>query len=281
MPYRQSELEAVVGRRFSGSSGGGNLERRASTDMTDQAGLDSVGKRSGQGWWKWTSLFYAFTFVAVSVVLAFSYFQPITVLPRIRLAPGFSLTNQLGERRTSEDYRGMVTIYGFSYSRCGVSGVEAMSRMQDLRQRLRETDRNDVKFALVTITVDPVHDSESILQEFAARFEANGKEGEGDVRWDFLRGDLARTKYIIGGGFGIYFGQEAGGDSTQEDPKISLEQRFVLVDGWGIIRAVYRGDTFEVDRVMRDLKWLVAETKNSNGVASLAYEAAHLFRCYP
>lgn len=248
--------------------------------MTDPAGPDHARERHGQSRLKWTNLFYGFTLAAISAVLAFTYFQPITVLPRIHLAPGFSLTNQSGEKRTSEDYRGTVTVYTFSFSRCGESGVEAMTRMQKLRQRLRETDKGKMKFALVTLTVDPAHDTEAVLREFADRFGV-GTEGEGDVRWDFLRGDPARTKYIIGGGFGVYFTHEAETDSAEEDLKITLEQRFVVVDGWGIIRAVYRGDTFEVDRVMRDLRWLMSETKNSKGVASLAYEAAHLFRCYP
>jgi protein SCO1/2 len=249
--------------------------------MADQAELNSDGTRLGRNRLRWTNLFYAFTFVAISVVLAFSYFQPITVLPRIHLAPGFSLRNQAGDKRTSEDYRGVVTVYGFTFSRSGEVGDEAMSRMRDLRQRLRETDQKDVKFALVTITVDPLHDTQPVLQEFAERYNGNSNNGEDDVRWDFLRGDPARTKYIVGGGFGVYFAHEEGSGSAQEETKITLEQRFVLVDGWGIVRSVYRGDTFEVDRVMRDLQWIVAETKNSKGVASLAYEAAHLFRCYP
>ena len=85
----------------------------------------------------------------------------------------------------------------------------------------------------------------------------------------------------MGGGFGVYFTQNDDHNPAGDEASITLEQRFLLVDGWGIVRAEYRYDTFNVDRAMKDLECLAAETRNSQGVASLAYEAAHLFRCYP
>ena len=72
----------------------------------------------------------------VVAVLSFSVFQPITVLPRIHLSPGYSLANQSGERRTSEDYRGVVALYGIFYTRQDAQGIEMMEKMQALRERL-------------------------------------------------------------------------------------------------------------------------------------------------
>jgi protein SCO1 len=72
----------------------------------------------------------------VAAVLAFNVFQPIRVLPRIRLAPGFSFRNQDGQRRTSEDYRGKVTLFTATCTRRGIDGDEATARMQAVRDRL-------------------------------------------------------------------------------------------------------------------------------------------------
>ena len=240
---------------------------------------DSSPAPTGGYRFRWVHLFYSFVAVAVLSVLAFSFFQPITVLPRVRLAPGFALENQTGQTRTSEDYRGTVTLYAVSYTRSGESGDEAMTRMGELRGRLREAPPGGLGFALVTLTVDPEHDTREVLHGYAERFGA-GEAGE-DVRWDFLRGDLLETKYIVGGGFETYYTHEPPGDDPGGDTHIRLERRFVLVDGWGIVRAEYRDDTFNADRVMRDLQWLASEAANSEGLAGLAYEAAHLFRCYP
>ena len=40
----------------------------------------------------------------------FKIFEPIQLLPRIRLAPGFSQTDQSGAQVTSEDLRGSVVL---------------------------------------------------------------------------------------------------------------------------------------------------------------------------
>ena len=60
----------------------------------------------------------AFGATLVLAVIAFATFQPIKVLPRIRLAPGFVLVDQHGDTFTSEDLRGSVTLYTFTYGGC-------------------------------------------------------------------------------------------------------------------------------------------------------------------
>jgi protein SCO1/2 len=56
---------------------------------------------------------------------------------------------------------------------------------------------------------------------------------------------------------------------------------FVLVDGAGIIRARYRTATPALEMLQRDIELLATEAYNSQGVLRYAYEAAHLFLCYP
>ncbi len=62
--------------------------------------------------------FYLFLVSLVLFVSYFAIFRPITVLPRITLAPGFIFTNTAEESVTSEDFRGGLTLYSFSYTGC-------------------------------------------------------------------------------------------------------------------------------------------------------------------
>src|SRR5512145_376724 len=81
-------------------------------------------------------LFYFASAVLVVTVLAFNVFQPIKVLPRISLAPGFVFTNQDGVRKTSEDFRGKVAVYNFTYTGCAEGCPQTTLLMRSLQNAL-------------------------------------------------------------------------------------------------------------------------------------------------
>jgi len=90
---------------------------------------------------------------------------------------------------------------------------------------------------------------------------------------------------VIGGGFGVYYEKtaqpsEGQGGHSHSDYAFVHENRFVLVDERGLIRAEYHDLTLDVDRVMRDIR-LVSREAASQGAVRYVYEAAHLFLCYP
>jgi protein SCO1/2 len=222
---------------------------------------------------------YIFPATLVVAVLAFNIFQPIKVLPRLSLAPGFSFTNQAGQRLTSEDYRSKLVLYNFTYTHCGADCEEMVAQMQALRKRLNnEADLDDLSFALVTISLDPERDTQATLREYANRFQPSQ---DNNIPWDFIAGDPLRTKYVVGGGFGLYYEKETINTGNEADYRIKFDPRFVLVDGWGIIRAMYYTDTLDTERVLSDIGYLAGEVRNSKGIARIAYEGAHLFKCYP
>jgi protein SCO1/2 len=222
---------------------------------------------------------YIFPVIFVLGLLAFNIFQPIKVLPRLSLAPGFSFTNQAGQQLTSEDYRSKLVLYNFTYTHCGADCEEMVAEMQALRNRLNtEPDLDDLSFALVTISLDPERDTPAVLGEYANRFQLSQ---DNDISWDFIAGDPLRTKYVVGGGFSLYYEKETINTDSKADYRVKFDPRFVLVDGWGIIRAVYYTDTLDTERVMSDIGYLTGEVRNSKGIARLAYEGAHLFKCYP
>ncbi|MGZ8773846.1 MAG: SCO family protein [Acidimicrobiia bacterium] len=211
----------------------------------------------------------SFAAVIFLSVFAFVIFQPVQVLPRVRLAPGFTLTDQSGERVTSEDLRGKFVLYSFTYTNCPPPCGDVDATVQAVRGRLNEVELYGNEVAFVTISVDPERDTPEALALHAADVGA-------DATWRFATtDDLGAIKDIVGGGFHTFFEQ-------QDDGTFVLDPAFVLVDGYGIIRNEYRYQTVapDVDRIVRHIGVLAEEVEKSTGAATLAYEAAHLFLCY-
>jgi protein SCO1 len=198
----------------------------------------------------------------------FAIAQPVQVLPRMALAPGFALVDQAGDRLTSEDLRGALVVYTLSYADCGdrCAGIDATMRF--LAERLDEVDTGGVPVRLVTLTVDPEHDSPDRLAAVALE-----RGADGDV-WRWVGGDPAAMKQVVGGGFEIFYAPDPEAGGVRFDPA------FILVDGWGITRARNRSGVPDVDQLLDQLRLLGNEVRASTGVARLAYEAAHLFSCY-
>ncbi|MCP4418522.1 MAG: hypothetical protein GY805_18035 [Chloroflexi bacterium] len=215
--------------------------------------------------------FYTLIIVIVGGAFAFKVFQPVQVLPRIRLAPGFALTNQDGERLTNEDLRGQFTLYAFTYTRCATPECEALNQTtREIQSQFDTLNLGGIPVSIVTISVDPEYDTPKILQTYA---ESVGAEPE---HWQWATiADPKLLKYVVGGGFETYY-------EHMEDGRIKLDPAFVLVDGWGIIRGEYRYQTQASDtqRIVRHLGVLAKEVENSVGTATVAYEAAHYFLCY-
>ena len=218
-------------------------------------------------------LLYAIPGLLIAAILAFNILQPIKVLPRVSLAPGFALTNQDAETVTSEDYRGRLVFYTFSYTSCGEPCEVTSAKLARLDGELSAQAFPGLDVSFVTISIDPENETPSDLQTLTLGAQTSLTLTQD---WDFVGGASDITKYVVGGGFGVYY------DNLQAlAGAASFEPRVVLVDGWGIIRSEYRPESFSVERALSDINYLASEIENANGVAKLAYEAAHLFRCYP
>ena len=198
-------------------------------------------------------------------VLAFNIFRPIIVLPRITLAPGYALINQSGQTVTSESRRGKISLYSFSYTNC--QSAECPQSVADIGQvwtMLQENVPASTNFDLLTIALDG--DAEMPAEMPAATSNS--------FNWHWLTGESYLIKSIVGGGFDMYF-------SVQSDKPPKFEPRYVLTDGGGVIRAIYLDAVPDSEELIRDVNFLIEEAENSDGALRLAYEAAHLFSCYP
>ncbi len=217
---------------------------------------------------RWLTAVSVFTALAIASVFAFVTFQPIQVLPRVRLAPGFSLIDSENRTLTSEDLRGRFVLYAFSYSSCeSCSSID--ETMLEIQEGLATADLRGLPVRLVTISVDP-DDTPETLAAYAAATGADSSV------WTFAAVEDDRfLADVVAGGFNTYY-------AVDGDGAITLDRSFVLVDNAGIIRNEYKyqTQTSDAERILRHLGVLAAEVENSKGAASLAYEAAHLFLCY-
>ncbi len=206
----------------------------------------------------------------ILAVMAFAIFEPIQVLPRIRLSPGYLLTDQQGETFTSEDVRGDIVLYTFRYGGCTDACAGIDSTMTEVQSRLGEVDLGTTDFRMVTISFDPENDTPEVLAAEAAEFGADGEQ------WRFVTGTESHLANVVKAGFKVWYEQE-------EDGTYSFDPTLVLVDGWGVIRGEYEYQTIksDPDKIIHHLDILAEEIRNASGAAALAYGAAHFFLCYP
>ncbi|MCA9896721.1 MAG: SCO family protein [Ardenticatenaceae bacterium] len=222
--------------------------------------------RKSSGMLIWRLFFGIFGLLSAGVIW-FSTARPITVLPRITLAPGFYFADQTGAKFTSEDLRGQIALYNFTYTHCTGSCAQTSPVMAQVQARLPQIS-SSVPLKLVTFSIDPTQDDAAALAAYADGLGAD------TAVWHFATGGEQQLKSVIGGGFSVFY-------KAQEDGSFKLDPAFFLVDGNGVIRAEYRTDAPDIEIIMRDYGLLAAEVDHSEGIYRFAYEAAHLFSCYP
>jgi protein SCO1/2 len=219
---------------------------------------------------RWLKAVAATFATLVVAAMAFAIFEPIQVLPRIRLAPGYGLVADDGSFVSSEDARGDVTLYSFAPTDCGERCDAMFATLGRVRQRIEtEVDLGDTEFRLVTVALDGVDDPEVL----ARAAQASGADG---VRWRWYGADDETTRTVVAGGFRRWY-------ERTDEGTIDFDPTFVLVDGNGLIRGDYRYQTLAADddKFVRHATILAEEIRNADGATAVAYEAAHLFLCYP
>jgi protein SCO1/2 len=242
-----------------------------------------------------TLLAYGLPVLLFAGVMAFTIFRPILVMPRVGIGPGFGLNDLEGNKVTNETMRGKVVLYSFTYTSCDTGCDLLMQKMQEVRERLySEVDLEAVDFEMITITIDPERDPPDVLAEYAAQYGAVPNQNSNLVPWRFVTGaDHELVKIMVSSGFDLYH-ERIEDEDDPENYQFKFVPMAVMIDGWGIIRSEYRqyeaterlslseGTTdIDPDIILRDIGLIADEVRNSKGLASAAYEAAHLFACYP
>ncbi len=136
--------------------------------------------------------------------------------------PEFEFINQDGDTITDKDYLGKVYVIEFFFTTCP-SICPVMN--ENLISIQNEID-NEEDFGIVSITIDPEHDTPEVLKEYAENY------GVTNPNWNFLTGDRDKIYEMANTGFGIF----ADEDETVPGG-FAHSGLFALIDKEGYVRS--------------------------------------------
>jgi protein SCO1 len=152
--------------------------------------------------------------------------------------PAFSLTERHGATVTAGNLAGHVWIADFVFTRCPDICPVLSTRMAALQDKVAG---GDPPVRLVSISVDPDHDTPEVLAAYADHYRAGPS-------WLFLTGSRDAVSVLLRDGFRVAFS-----DAGPAASPITHSDRFVLVDRQLRIRGYYHGnDPGDVTRLVAD-----------------------------
>lgn len=148
-------------------------------------------------------------------------------LTKIGPAPKFELINQDNIKITNDTYKGKVYVLEFFFTTC----PSICPKMNQSMLLIEKTFFGNPNFGIVSITIDPAHDTPSVLKDHAELL------GVKSSNWNFLTGDREYIFNLANKGFSLYAGENSNVDGGFEHSGL-----FALVDKNGNIRC--RKDDF-------------------------------------
>jgi cytochrome oxidase Cu insertion factor (SCO1/SenC/PrrC family) len=170
--------------------------------------------------------------------------------PKILLSlPDFELVDQQGQPFGTTQLRGRVWIANFFFTRCQTTcPIQTAKLAQFQRQAKNWPDWSRVR--LVSLSVDPGHDTPEVLAEYARGHQAD------PAQWKFLTGPRETLWKLSRDGFKLPVA-----DDPQGQELITHSPRFILVDAAGQVRGFYDSQKDRDIRQMTiDLRYLLEET---------------------
>jgi protein SCO1 len=157
----------------------------------------------------------------------------------------FRLQDQTGQTVSQRNLDGGLYVASFFFATC----PQVCPRLNTQLQRVQEKFRKEERVKLVSYTVDPEHDSVTVLAAYAQQY------GALPGKWSFLTGPkdsinrLAVEEYKV---------TTPGPSMLAGTMGLLHSQRLVLVDRDKHIRGMYDGlDPKEIDRLMTEIRILL------------------------
>ena len=177
-------------------------------------------------------------------------------LTKIGPAPKFELLNQDNIKINNETYKGKVYVLEFFFSTCPT----ICPKMNQSMLQIEKTFFGNPNFGIVSITIDPEHDTSKVLKEHRELL------GVKSSNWNFLTGDKNYIFDLSNKGFNLYAAQ----NNKIEDGNFEHSGFFALIDKNGNIRsrldehgnkiAFYEGlEESGVVALVQDIKVLLKE----------------------
>lgn len=170
--------------------------------------------------------------------------------------PNFSLVNQDNKPFALRKYQGQALLLTFIYTRCPLPDycILMNSNFAEVNRLLRQEHPSlRSRIHLLSVSIDPKHDTPEVLQSFGAVQTATS-ENEDFESWEFATGTPEEIKHAA-----QFFGLSYMSDNDQ----IIHSLRTAVITPDGRIFTIYRGNEWRAADAVRDLQSaLRGEVKN-------------------
>ncbi len=171
-----------------------------------------------------------------------------SVLKVGEVVPYFSLTNQDGHVVSPEDFRGKPLAITFIFTRCPLPDYCPRFTGNFVAVQKQLSPRFGDRFRLVSISIDPAHDTPKVLKDY-------GRQVGADFRsWSFLTGSEDEVERAASH-FDVNFVEEAGA--------ITHSAACAVVTASGRLYKIHRGITWTPEQIAADLTTLLTESDNT------------------
>jgi protein SCO1 len=159
--------------------------------------------------------------------------------------PSFKFINQAGDSVTEKNIENKIFVADFFFTTCPSICPKMMKQME----RVNEATKNLEDFLIISHTVNPEHDSVSVLTEYAKQIHADPK------KWMLVTGKKKEIYDIGVDGYKL---------AVDEDPRAPggflHSELFVIIDKDKRVRGYYDGtDSANVSKLINDINILSAE----------------------
>lgn len=171
-------------------------------------------------------------------------------------AADIELINQLDKKVSlNKDLKGKILVVNFIFTRCPDVCPKLTNSMVLLQAAFKKNPRKEFEIGkavqLISITVDPEHDSVPVLRAYADRFKADHD------RWWFLTGEKQDIYNYARNDLAV---SVQPGDGSQDD--FIHTQKIILIDQERYIRGYYDGlDSAAIKQCADDVSLLTMEKK--------------------
>ena len=174
--------------------------------------------------------------------------------------PAFVLHDQKGREFSDSDMIGKVTIANLIFTNCVDFCPVITKRMEQLQEQLQGKDILGTEVLLLSFTVDPEIDTQTVLMDYASGVVIDHNA------WRFLTGSSQILRHVITDGFKLAFGEistsvehvHADGSIHFHEYDVAHSSRVVLIDSERTVRAYYDGAIeWDIDEVLMDVEHLL------------------------
>jgi len=190
--------------------------------------------------------------MAVVVAAACMACQPQPELDVFGRAPDFQLTDQTGAPFASSSLAGRVTLLDFVYTHCTDACPILSATFQQAQRKLADDKLLGERVMLVSLSVDPQHDTSAVLAEYGKQFKADA------AGWKLLTGDWDQVYDVVTGLKVATRPPRPVADAPAPGgTELTHSTRIILIDAQQQVRAYLEGQDATADDLVKAAKRLI------------------------